>query len=950
MTTFLFFMLSSVAPFFAQTVKTDTTKIQLNERQHNVLLKEQQNSETLLQSSSTISGKRLLHRPTFQLEQTLDGTLPGLFVDLTQGYPTEKSGLKMRGRNLLIVVDGIPRADSNIPPSQIESVTLIKDAVGLAAWGMSSGDGVLFIKTKRGNISKLQIDFTSQYANAQQIYRPQFLNSYEYATLLNQGRVNDGDLPIYSQGDLDKYKDHLNPYTHPDVDWYSALMRKTAPIQQYNLNMAGGSSSAKYFIDLNVYNQQGFLKQDKSINSYNTSESFKKFSLRTNVDIQLSKSTLLSVNVFGQMFRENTPGKTMMGNIYNALHTTPNNAYAITNPLSDLNGDGVLDKTYAGNSVYTNNLYAQSIESGYIMYPKTDFNFDLVLEHQLTNILKGLYVKGIYSYNSSYREQMNRTKGFEIWEYKPQSGLPVDDPHNYTKILSAASPTRSTSYSRQNRMQYVEASLGYNLDKDEHHSNSKLTYWSNEYILKTNELPMIKHGFNFNTDYDFAKRYLAEVNISYMKMNYLSPSKQWGFFPTAGLGWNISKEEFFNIKQINNLKLKTTYGENGNDGTGSFFRSGTGSLSNYYFPYIKLYKDGSAVYLGQTNASLNTLVESGIPYDPEYEKSRRFTLALDASAFNNTLKATIEYFNNFHYDILGVNVSKGYSSLYGIDAQLENIVRYSQQGLELDLEYNKTFGQVNVQTNLQATFYKTKLINNGEPTYPESYMQRVGHPYGQMFGYVANGFFQSQAEIDEYLQSNSLDGYIPKPGDLKYEDLNNDHIIDGLDVKDIGTKGPRIEYGMYLNIEWKGLAFETQWAGLGNVRTFLIDMPFEINSSNSYGQALKEHLDYWREDNPNATYPRISAKGNSYNERSSTFWIKNISFLRLKNVELSYSLPKSWVKAIQLNGVKFFVNAYNALTITPLKNRDPELLYYTTSSTGIVPNSKAYNVGINVQF
>ncbi|MFV0392040.1 MAG: SusC/RagA family TonB-linked outer membrane protein [Paludibacteraceae bacterium] len=930
----------------AQNEKQDTISLHSAVLQPNALLLDERDPITSVQSVSTVSGDRLLHRPTFQMEQFLDGTLPGLFVDMTQGYPTERAGLKMRGRNILIVVDGIPRADANIPASQIESVSLIKDALGLAAWGMSSGDGVLYIKTKRGNASKLKIDFTAQYATTQQIFRPEFLNAYEYATLLNEALQNDGSAALYSDRDLELYRTGASPYTHPDVDWFDVMMRDKAPVQQFNLNMTGGNKQAKYFIDINVYNQQGYFKQDKTLNAYNTSENFKKYSLRTNVDVNLSPTTLLQVNVFGQMFRENAPGNTMMGTIYPTLYTTPNNAYPILNP----NG------TYGGNQRYTNNLYALSNASGYIMYPKTDFNFDVSLEHKFTGTLKGFYVKGLYSYNSSYREALNRTKGFEVWEYTPTldtDGNIVSE--NYVKRVSASAPGSSSSYNRQYRLQYMDASLGYDFMAEAHELNTKLTYWSNSFILQSSTLPMMKYGFNLHSEYNFDKKYLAEISVSRMHFNYLSPANSWGFFPTAGLGWNIDREDFFNIERIDALKIRTTYGINGNDGTGSFFRTASGAMSNYYYAYIKRYTEGGGVNIGSDNSSMSTLVESPVPYDPEYEKSGRFTLGADLLMLDKSLSITAEYFHNHHYDILMTPSAIANSSLHG-GATLQNIGVYNQQGLELDVNYNKQLGEINLQTNVQATFYKTKLLNNGEPVYPEPYLQRVGHTYGQIFGYVSEGFFQSQEEINEYMnpsdgsQGYTMDGYIPSPGDLRYKDLNGDHNIDDLDVKGISSEAPRIEYGFFLAAEWKGLGLSMQWSGLANSQNIIRDLPFSINSSNAYGQALKEHLDRWSTNNPDASYPRTSAAGNTYNEKTSTFWLKNTDFLRLKNIELSYTLPSSWLKPIHLTGVKLFVNAYNVLTISPLEGRDPELINYMSGSLGIVPNFKALNAGLNLQF
>jgi TonB-linked SusC/RagA family outer membrane protein len=943
---YVFFMLPSI---MAQDEKTDTLSVRPEEagyggleKKPDVLLYEQEPA-TLLQSVSTVSSDRLLHRPAFQMEQFLDGTLPGLFVNLNNGYPTQRLGLQMRRRNLTIVVDGVPRADANLAPNQIESVSLIKDGLGLAAWGMSSGDGVLYIKTKRGVANKIKIDFTAQYAQAQQIYRPEILDAYTYADLLNKALINDGSTPLYSERDLELYKTGASPYTHPDNDWYSLLLRDKSPIRQYNLNLSGGNESARYFIDLNMFDQDGFLKQDKTMNAYNTRESFKKWSLRANVDINLTSNTLFSVNLFGQMYRENTPGM-LMSWVYEQMHTTPANAYPVFNPPADLDGKGIQIQTYGGNPNYPSNLYAATMATGYVLYPQTDLNFDVSLEHRFTDALKGLYVKGLYSYNSTYREVRTNTKGPDIWQYTwTDTEKEPDDPSNYTKIITAEPPSRGSDYNRQNRLQYIELHTGYDFSSGMNNSKTRFTYWNNQFVLIGTALPMYKQGFNFHSSYDYDKKYMAEISLGANSLNYLKKGYQWGFFPAAGLGWNIAREDFFKAETINTLKLRTTLGLNGNDGTGSFLRSGTGSLSSYYYTYIPTYQNGENVILGQSSTAYSTLVESGLPYVSQWEKSLRFTLGIDVEAFDKSLELGVEYFNNRHFDILSVNVSKSYSGLLGISPAAENFAAYRQQGIELALTYQKQFGNFSFTLNPLATIYKATMLKNGEPEFPEPYMQFVGRNYNQTHGYIAEGLFRSQAEIDEYMTAYYLDGYIPQPGDIKYKDLNGDYKIDGLDVDEIYSNAPRIEYGLYLDANWKGFSLNMQWTGTGNTQGVIYNMPF-VRNNNAYGNAFKENLDYWTPDNPNASYPRLTAGSNSYNTRTSTFWVKNTDYLRLKNIELSYSLPQSWMKSIRISGIKVFANAYNAVTITPLKYRDPEIAGYS------IPNFKAYNVGLNVQF
>lgn len=936
--------------FFCSTISISAQKkteyAQPEDRKVDVLLMGAQDSTTVIQSISTVKSNRLLHRPVFQMEQYLDGAIPGLFVSMNNGYPTENSSLYMRQRGLMIVVDGVPRSDVNLSPHQIESISLIKDGLGLAAWGMSSGDGVLYIKTKRGGVNKIKIDFTAQYAQAQQIRRAEILDAYSYADLLNKALINDGSSPLYSETDLELYRTGASPYTHPNNDWYSILMRDKAPIQQYNLNLSGGNESARYFIDINVFDQQGFLKQDKSMNAYDTRESFKKWSLRTNVDVNLTRTTLLSVNLFGQMFRENTPGTPMMSGIYSGIHTTPANAYPVLNPATDLTGKGTLERSYGGNASYTNNLYAQSLATGYILYPKTDLNFDIALEHRFTDKLNGLYVKGLYSYNSSYREKKSNVKGFDVWQYSyTDDTMEPNDISNYNKIITGATSSKTSEYNRQNRLQYLELHSGYDFNINANSIKTRLTYWNNQYILTGVTLPMYKQGGNFHASYDYDKKYMAEISVSANSLNFLKKGHQWGFFPAAGLGWNIASEDFFKVKAINTLKLRTTIGLNGNDGTGSFFRSGAGNLTSYYYTYLPTYESGGNVILGQSSTAYSTLVESGLPYISQWEKSLRFAVGVDMEAFDKSLKIGVEYFNNHHFDILAVDMSKNYSGLLGISPAAENFAAYRQQGLELDITYQKQFNNFSVVVNPHATVYKSITLKNGEPEFPESYMQYVGRNRHQVHGYIAEGLFQSKEEIEEYMTKYYLDGYTPQPGDIRYKDLNGDFKIDGLDIDEIYSNAPRIEYGAYLSAGWKGLNLSMQWKGLANSQGVIYTTPFALNG-NAYGNAFKENLDYWTTENPNASYPRLTAGSNSYNTRTSTYWVKNTSYLRLKNVELSYELPQNWMKPIGVSGIKVFVSAYNVLTITPLKHRDPEMPGYGNT----VPNTKAYNAGINIQF
>lgn len=936
---FSFYVFCTVGSVSAQENQAEIKQTQEYIKKQNVLLKKQ-DTETMLQSTSSASGDRLLHRPTFQMENFLEGVLPGLTVNTANGYPTSQSELLLRGRSLMIVVDGIPRSDVNIPAHQIESVTVVKDGLGLAAMGMSSGNGVLYITTKRGHKSKMKIGFTAQLAFQQQTNRAKFTNAYDYATLLNEALSNDGYNPLYTAKDLELYKTGASPFTHPDVDWYKELTRKTAPIQQYNLNIRGGGNVANYFIDLNVYDEDGFLKQDKSLNSYNTRENFKKYSMRANTDIKLLPTTTFKFDIFGQMFRETTPGSAVMGSIYPTLHYTPNNAYPIYNP----NG------TLGGSPNYQNNLYGQLMYSGYNLFPKTDLTLDATLDHKFKDALEGLYVSGTYSYASTYREALDRSKEkYDIYYYwKNPEDMSPDSKDNYLQLTNSSAQENKSSYNRQNRMQNINLSAGYDFALGLNNIKTKLTYLYNDFNIQGTNLPLEKHAVSFGAEYNFNKKYLAEFAISGMSMNQLKPGERWGTFPAIGLGWNIAKEDWFAEKapSISMLKLRATYGKNGSDGTGAYYRSGTGSLSDYYYTYLKYYKKDGDVGFGQTPANNPVYIEGALPYITKWEKIERFNVGVDFEALSNTLSGSLEFFNDNFSDIL-LSGARNSNDLLGMAAAKENIGRYRQNGLELDLNYKNRFNDLLVTVGANATMYWTKTTADGGFNYPEQYMERVGRQRNIIFGYVADGIFQNEQEIDEYMKATTIADYIPQPGDIRYADINGDGILDGKDIKAIGTNAPRIDYGIYASAEWKGFGLSMQWAGVANRSVTIKDTPFGINEKGGYGQALEEHMDRWTPSNPDASYPRLSATTNSYNERTSTFWVQSGSYIRLKNIELSYSLPKKIITPLHLSRVKVFTNGYNLLTISPIKDRDPEIAGLLN---GKVPNVKAFNFGLNVEF
>ena len=908
--------------------RSDTVFTRNSEK--NTVIFRDQDEQNRIQSFSSVSGEQLENRPNFQMGTALYGVLPGLNVTLTNGTPSSLLSYSLRGTTPIVLVDGIPRSAVNLTMSQIESVTVIKDALGQAMMGMMGGNGIVNIITKKGKSEKLKISASAQFASSQQMFRPNFVNSADYAILFNQALRNDNRTPMYTQTDIDKYKNNSSPYTHPNINWSDYVLKDKALTQLYNLNFTGGNSTARYFIDLNYFNEGGYVKEDQALNSYSTGDKNDKYSLRTSIDIDLSEKTHFSASAYGQMQKENTNGAGIDSLYYN-IALTPNSAYAPLNP----------DNTLGGTHIYTNNIYGQTVHSGYRTYNSSDLNLDLNLKQEIGGIFEGMYLSTRYSYSSIYREIVDRSKARAIFGYQSENGN-----ETYTQYMTSGAQVNSSSYNRQNRSIYYDVALGYDFSSGLHNSSSKLVYSYNNYLVQ-NHLPFINKGLSGSFQYDYDKKYLAEFTFAYSNMNQFKKGHQNGFFPAFGAGWNLIQEDLFKEKlsdyNVNLLKLRSSYGIVGDNLAANYYATSTGTLP-YYYDYMYYYLSSGSAYFSNAVSETTTIKERSLPYTTTWAKSKKFNIGLDLGLNNNAFMFTAEYFINNMSDILQGRIRNN-SGIVGAPMPSENLGKVRISGFEFDLSYNKSIGNLNVNLAGNALVYNSKVIDMNEPAYPESYMLRTGKPTTQLFGYVADGFFQSQEEINQYSANTKIVDYIPQPGDIKYKDINKDGLIDGKDITEIGHSKPLIQYGLFGEVSWKGFGVSMQWAGVANKQGIIQDMPFQNASIGGYGQVTTNQMDVWSPENKNAAYPRLSVGGNSYNQRTSSFWLKNADYLRLKHLEIFYNLPKTFTDPLNLSNLKLFVSGYNLLTISSIKDRDPELINYE-----IYPNTKSISVGVNVQF
>ncbi|GAB3419346.1 SusC/RagA family TonB-linked outer membrane protein [Niabella aquatica] len=873
-------------------------------------------------SADSISGKRLLSFPVTNIEASLYGLLSGLDIRASSGDRFSGASLNLRGQAPLVVIDGIVRSWSALNPEQVESVSVLKDAISLTRYGMRGANGVLLITTRRGGISKPRISATAQTGVQQQLFQAKYLDAYNYSVLLNEAMVNEGSMARYTPSDLDLYKSGGDKFGHPNIDWRNLLTNKNAGMQRYNVNIDGGGAAARYHLDFDYLNQNGFLKSGKELNSYETKDYAERYIIRANVDVKATKTTTLGVNIFTRIRELNQPGATV-SSIYNYFYYTPNNAYPVFNPRDSL----------AGTLQYRNNLYGNVFKSGYIRSFDRILYSDVAIRQEMP-FIKGLYAKGLASFNYSFGQNINRSKTFPVYSMAIGS---VNDT-TYTQIGTSGAQANSISYSGQNRQFYMEGGLGHDLSKNNHNLHSELMYYVDRSdVGGSGDLPILNKSILNSYFYSYADKYFVDLSAAYSYFNRLPEKNRWGFFPSVGVGWKLSSEDWFALNAIDFLKVRASYGKVGNN------------LNIGNFSYLVSYAEsGPAFYTGtSTSPTANaTIVEPALVNDNlKWENSYNLNVGIDLGLLKNCLTISADYFNNNITDNLILRNS-GASSIIGTDLTVENLGKLKYSGIDLSVDYNNgTEKRLNYIIGANIGLMQSRLVYADELPAAYSYMRRTGQPINQPFGYIADGFYNTQGELDK---APIIEGYTPQLGDIKFKDLNGDNRIDIFDETALGNKGPRVSYGLSFMARFSGFEFSMLWNGSQNNNVWtnvLNNLEFQTGPNNGIGQASEMHQNRWTAATASAaTYPRLSLGYNPNNHRASSFWLKDGSYIRLKNVELAYNLPKNWVSHIRLQGIRFFVNGLNLLTFTKLEDMDPEI----TSS--LFPNTRVFNCGVNVKF
>lgn len=894
-----------------------------------------------------------LKQPVANVSTMLAGRISGLTGVQRSGLPGGNSAdLWIRGISTfgssspLILVDGVERAIDDLNPIDIASFSILKDASATAVYGIRGANGVILIETKKGKVGKPQImvDYNEGITAFTKV--PDLVDGVTYMRLANEALVTRGQQPKYSEQTISRTASNYDPLLYPNVDWLDAVYNKYGRNRQATVNVSGGAEAAKYYVSLGYYDEKGLFKTSDT-ESYDSDTRFKRYNFTTNLNIDITKTTSMVLGVRGYLSEGNYPEVGADAVYSAALEASPVD-FPVMYPGGFIPGKGPT-------SVF--NPYAQVALRGYKVNTKNQINSNLRLTQNLEFITKGFTWTGMFAFDAYNEQNVNRGK-------RPSTYF-VDQNTPYTQdgqlILNQTyAGTNYLGYSRANggnRRIYLETSFNYDRTFGKHAFGGLLLFNRSDYVDAfandfTASIPYRNQGLAGRITYGYNDRYFVEINGGYNGSENFAPNNRYGFFPSFAAGWVVSNEEFFApLKStINYLKFRYSDGKVG-------AASGAGR-----FAYLSRVEDGQPGYdFGEDPQYTSGIRETYYGSDVTWATSRKRDLGIEVNAFNNSLKIIFDLFKDRSS---GAFLPRGDVPIYiGLAASpYGNIGVVDNKGFDGSISYTQNINDLKLTFRGTYTYNKNKIIENGEPQQLYPWQDKRGTPLNSRFGYVAERLYTLADDVNKDGFISPADGskYPTQfgqimPGDIKYTDLNGDGKIDSYDQKQIG-KGdiPAFTYGFGLTAEYKGFDLSLFFQGQSQADIMLNGesvQPFV--GGGGIGNLYTAAIDRWTpdSDNPYATYPRLSygdsGIGQNNNTQISSWWLRDVSFLRLKTSEIGYNLPARISNKASIQNTRFYIRGVNLLTFSKFKMWDPEL---NSSNGRAYPNITTVSVGVNVQF
>ena len=909
--------------------------------------------------------------PSASLTTTLAGRLAGVVAVQRTGEPgKDAADIWIRGISTpntsspLVLVDGVERSFNDIDPEDIESLTTLKDASATAVYGVRGANGVILIKTKPGKVGKptVSADYYESFTRFTKMV--DLADGITYMNAANEAMRNDGIATKYTEDQIRNTIAGKDPYLYPNVDWLKEIFNDWGHNRRVNVNVRGGSEKVAYYASVSYFNETGMTVTDKNIDTYDSKMKYSRYNFTTNLNIDVTPTTKVEIGAQGYLGEGNYPAISS-ADLYNAAMSISPVEYP---KMFFVNGEAFVPGTSTNNNF--NNPYSQATRRGYDNLTKNQIYSNLRVTQNLDMLTKGLKLTAMYAFDVYNEIHVHQDRAESTYNFLDTS-VPYD--MNGQPILQRIyEGSNVLSYKQEtsgNKKTYLEASLNYDRTFNDDHRVSALFLFNQQskllYPKGTLEdaIPYRMMGIAGRATYSWKDRYFAEFNIGYNGAENFSPKHRFGTFPAFGVGWVVSNEKFWQplSKAVSFLKIRYTDGKVGNS-----------EVSDRRFMYLDQMKEnGDYGYkFGPNGTKWSGYETVNMAVDLIWEESRKQDLGIDLKLFNDDLSIVFDLFKERRENILLKREHSIPSFLgYNTSAPYGNIGIIENKGFDGTIEYNKRINKdwvIALRGNV--TFNKDKWIQGELPEQKYEWMNQYGHNINGVKGYVAEGLF-TQTEIDDMARWESLSdankAITPKPfasqfgtvkaGDIKYKDLNNDGQIDAYDQTYISRGDvPTTVYGFGFTVGWKDLSVGMMFQGVAGAERVLNGSSINpFNGGGGSGNLYSNIDDRWTEENPdqNAFYPRLSygseTTSNINNFQKSTWWVRNMNFLRLKTLQISYNLPKPWVNKVHLKNAAVYVMGTNLFTLSRFKLWDPEL---NTDNGASYPNTTSYSVGINFTF
>jgi TonB-linked SusC/RagA family outer membrane protein len=904
----------------------------------------------------TLKAGQIENRGVANISNILAGQVPGITVLQRGGSPGRDAGsLNIQGvgtlgnANPLIVVDGIKTDDfTQIDPNDIESISVLKDAASCAIYGIDAANGVILVTTKRGEKGKVKVDYNGQYGGSAFVSLPKKVNSYDLANLYNQAQTNDGTPASglkFTAEDIRKFKDGSNPNTHANTDWIKAVFSEPGTWNSHNLSLSGGTDDTKYLVSFGYLNQDGIMQ----------STGYKRYTFRVNFDQKISNRISSGVNLAISQRNVADPA-TVLGVGGETWYLHQAFQEWATDPVRTDSG------TYAyplWSGLNTNPVAYTSGANGYSKNNDIRLTGTAFAQYK---IIDNLSLKGVVSTTRDFNYSSDLGLGVDLFQIDPVTGIPSSTPNNTSASMPAIPSTTSVSRgffkgidnSLQLLLNYdnifgkhqIKGLLGYEArslsDEIADIQRINLSDPSLDQINSADPTNQITDGNTIlyrsqslfgRLNYIYNEKYLLELDARKDATSRFAPGHRSAIFPSASVGWIISKESFFNIPAINSLKIRASYGTLGNQ-----------QINDYQFlsTYVL---NSSYIFDGVRNTGIN----EGPLANPviTWEKTTSKNIGMDISFLGNRLSLTADYYERNTTNIL-LNIPQ--PAILGATPPVANAGAVSNKGYDLIVSFKDKIGQVGYYVSANFNKVENKITDLAGTQYPG---RELGDPIYNIYGYKASGIFQNQDEINKHADQTALGG-TPKPGDIIYADLNGDGKVDAKDQTNLGSYFPGITYGFSFGANYKRFDLSTLWAGVADVKASIagsrLAQPF-----GDYGSSpIVEQLNSWTTDNINAKFPRASFNSN-YNYVQSSFWVRNTAYLKLRNIQIGYTLPIDLLHNLKISKVRIYLSGENLLTFSPFKIMDPESIvsgdpFFGFSGTAAYPTTKRYLTGLSVTF